>query len=98
MVSCLFARGVYTPDLLAECLTALGYRALADNLGALGAGLQKKRWHIRMATGFKPDQVRIPKRFLAVTTWKGPTDAQYLGDLMAAYAHAVEALGREQTP
>ena len=98
MVSCLFARGVYTPDLLAECLNALGYRELADNLAALGEGLQKKRWHMRLATGFKPDQMRIPKRFLAVTTWKGQTDAQYLGDLMSAYARAILELGQEDAP
>jgi aldehyde:ferredoxin oxidoreductase len=94
MVSCLFARGVYTPDLLAECLTTLGYTALAGNMAAIAGGIQKKRWQIRLATGFKPDQVRIPKRFLEVTTWKGKTDPQYLGALVSAYARKIETLGQ----
>jgi aldehyde:ferredoxin oxidoreductase len=94
MVSCLFARGVYKPDLLGECLNTLGYATLADNMEASSSQIQKKRWQIRLATGFKPDQVRIPKRFLNVTTWKGETDPQYLDTLMSAYARAIEKLAQ----
>ena len=93
MVSCLFARGVYNPDLLAECLSALGYTTLAGNMEAISSNIQKKRWQIRLATGFIPDQVRIPKRFLELTTWKGKTDPQYLDALLAAYAREIEKLG-----
>ena len=94
MVSCLFARGVYKSDLLAECLTTLGYRGLADNMAAMAAAVQHKRWQIRLATGFKPDQVKIPKRFLEVTTWKGQTDRAYLQDLTQAYARRLMAIGQ----
>ena len=93
MVSCLFARGVYTPALLAECLDALGYGDLAGDLPAAGRGIQQKRWQIRLATGFKPDQVSIPKRFREVGNWKGPTDAGYLEALVAAYGRAIQSLG-----
>lgn len=97
MVACLFARGVYTPELLADCLSTLGYAALADNMAAIAGSIQKTRWQIRLATGFKPDQVRIPKRFLDVTTWKGKTDPRYLDALLAAYAREIERLAQPDT-
>ena len=102
MVSCLFARGVYKPDLLAECLAALGYSAVADDMAAIAANVQQKRWQLRLATGFQPEQVKIPKRFRDVTTWKGPTDSGYLQALQETYgrrlteiAHSHEAKGTE---
>ncbi len=92
MVSCLFARGVYKPDLLAECLAALGYNAVADNVAAIAANIQQKRWQLRLATGFQPEQVKIPKRFYDVTTWKGSTDPDYLDELQQAYAGRITAM------
>ncbi len=94
MVSCLFARKVYTPELLKECLATLGHTALADNLDAMARGIQQKRWQLRLATGFKPAQVQIPKRFREITTWKGKTDPHYLDALMASYARAIEGLAQ----
>ncbi len=95
MVSRLFARGVYKPDILGECLTALGYTAVADNMAAIAGNIQQKRWQARLATGFQPEQVKIPKRFHAVTTWKGQTDRGYLETLTRQYAqHLVAIAGR----
>ena len=92
MVACLFARGVYKPDLLGECLTALGYTAVADNMAAIAGSIQQKRWQARLATGFQPEQVKIPKRFHEVTTWKGQTDSGYLEALTRHYAQRLVAI------
>lgn len=97
MVSCLFARGVYKSDRLAECLTTLGYGTLADNMAAVAGTIQQKRWQLRLATGFRPDAVRIPKRFLEVTTWKGQTDPRYLDRLLSAYGEAIEAIAHPES-
>ena len=94
MVSCLFARKVYAPELLKECLATLGYNALADNLDGIARGIQQKRWQLRLASGFKPDQVRIPKRYLEIITWKGKTDPQYLDALLSSYARAIQGLAK----
>jgi aldehyde:ferredoxin oxidoreductase len=89
MVSCLFAREVYTKPHLAECLNSVGYPDIADNMGAIKMQIQKKRWQLRLATGFKPDKVTIPKRFTELTTWKGDTDMNYLNALKIAYAQKI---------
>ncbi len=92
MVACLFARGVYTDALLAECLKSVGYGALADNLGRVSKNIQQLRWRTRIATGYRPENVEIPKRFLEITTGKGPMDAAYLAGLKDQYAKAIRSL------
>ena len=95
MVACLFARAVYTKEHLAECLNSLGYHAIADNMESIDRHIQQKRWQLRLATGFKPQEVKIPKRFNELTTWKGKTDADYLDALKSAYAEKINQMGAE---
>jgi aldehyde:ferredoxin oxidoreductase len=99
MVSCLFARGVYGEQVLADCLRAVGYRELAEQTGTVARSVQKLRWRMRLGTGFDPRSVSIPKRFLEVETWRGRIDAGYLAAIQDAYANAILAIARdEDTP
>ena len=97
MVACLFSRSVYTDALLSECLHCLGYDKLADNIGPASRHIQKIRWRTRVATGFDPRTVHIPKRFSEVTTWKGPVDAVFLQALKDAYAVRILELAKDDT-
>ncbi len=92
MVSCLFARGVYKSELLAECLQSVGYPELASGIEPLGVHIQKLRWQTRIATGFTPEAITIPKRFFKVKTWKGAIDAKYLNSLKSEYGKAIITL------
>jgi aldehyde:ferredoxin oxidoreductase len=96
MVACLFARGVYTEELLADCLKAVGYGALADSIDMVSRNIQKLRWQTRLATGFDPASVSIPKRFTEVTTWKGKVDGDFLAGLKNAYSKAILTLARQE--
>jgi aldehyde:ferredoxin oxidoreductase len=93
MVACLFARAVYTQEHLAECLNVLGYTNIADNMESIERQIQEKRWQLRLATGFKPEEVTVPKRFTELTTWKGKTDVNYLNKLKSAYAEKINEIG-----
>ncbi|MBG0776665.1 MAG: aldehyde ferredoxin oxidoreductase [Desulfovibrionaceae bacterium] len=92
MVGCLFARGAYPQETLQEALASLGLREAADNLERAALGVQKKRWSLKFRTGYDPARVRIPKRFLEVTTWKGTTDPEYLRSLSEVYSAAIRDL------
>jgi aldehyde:ferredoxin oxidoreductase len=91
MVSCLFARGVYTEPRLAECLKSVGYQKLALDIAAVSRRIQAERWKLRFATGYDPDHVEIPRRFSEVVTWRGPIDAPYLSDLKTEYTRRIRA-------
>lgn len=94
LVVCLFAREVYKDSLVAECLHSLGYGTLAGQMETAAQQIQQRRWHLRLATGFDPQQIRIPKRFLEVRTWKGPIDPAFLETLRQRYAQAIVDLAR----
>ena len=98
MVSCLFARSVYTEEVLSECLKALDYIELADNLADSGEHIRTHRWQIRFATGFKPDDIILPNRFYKVATCKGPVDAEYLDSLRREYGRRLTELVQGSTP
>jgi aldehyde:ferredoxin oxidoreductase len=92
MVSCLFARNVYTNDIVSDCLGSLGYDNLATGLDSIASHVQQFRWNLRFASGFNPEQVNIPKRFGEVTTVKGPIDMSYLNALKKEYGKRIRAL------
>jgi aldehyde:ferredoxin oxidoreductase len=94
MVACLFARGVYSDELLSRCLHSVGYDVLAEKRGSIAPYIQKLRWKIRIATGFDPATVTIPNRFNEIVTWKGPIDAEYLSALKKGYAQMILHLAR----
>ncbi len=94
MVSCLFSREVYKEAVLAECLNAVGYQDLAENLDSVAQRIQKMRWQMRMKTGFDPGTVKIPERFKQVVTWKGPMDTSYLDSLQKTYAKTIREMAK----
>ena len=96
MVSCLFAREVYKDELLADCLNALGYTALAGNLQQVARHIRKMRWRLRLSTGFDPQGVKIPRRFTEVTTWKGAVDEMFLNALKKEYAKRIMDFVKEE--
>lgn len=93
MVACLFSRGVYSDELLAKALASVGYDNLASDMEAASERIQHIRWQTRFQTGYKPEEVKIPKRYLEVETWKGKVDGDYLNALKKEYAARITAIG-----
>ncbi len=92
MVSCLFARSVYSSDMLAECLQVAGFTDLVGDLESAAEHIRRHRWRLRFATGFRPEDITLPKRFYNVGTWKGPVDGDYLDRLKDTYGTRIQAL------
>ena len=97
MVACLFARSVYSEDMLSQCLSAVGYETLAGNIPQASEHIRKLRWKVRAETGFKPENFSIPKRFYQVETWKGAVDKNYLDDLKKTYGERIMGLIKDET-
>jgi aldehyde:ferredoxin oxidoreductase len=98
MVGCLFARSVYSEEVLARCLEAVGYGELAANLPASAERIRRLRWQVRASTGFKPENLTIPKRFYEVRTWKGSVDATYLDAIKEEYGRRIQLLIADDQP
>lgn len=92
MVACLFARSVYSDEQLSECLDVVGYKELAGSIETVSEEIRKLRWQTRIATGYSPEKIEIPKRFYRVETWKGKIDGQYLDELKAEYGRQIMGL------
>ncbi len=92
MVSCLFARNVYTEERLRQALSSIGKEDLAAKLPELAGTVQAKRWALKFRTGYDPAEIRIPARFTEIRTWKGAIDVEYLRDLSQAYQKAIRNL------
>lgn len=95
MVACLFSRSVYTNERLAQCLDAVGYPALAGSLADIAEHIRRLRWQTRIASGFDPDTLTIPKRFLKVATWKGVVDGELLRALKMEYGRRILQLAAD---
>jgi len=92
MVACLFARNVYSDELLATCLKTVGYSFLAENLPTISRRIQQLRWENRFACGFRPEDITIPKRFYEIETLKGPVDPAFFDLLIKEYGKAIRQL------
>lgn len=92
MVSCLFARGIYKNELLAECLQSVGYKNLAANIDTASYHIQQLRWKTRFACGYDTSSITLPKRFYKIKTWKGPIDPDYLHALKNRYAERIQQI------
>jgi aldehyde:ferredoxin oxidoreductase len=93
LVSCLFARKIYSGERVQEALKVLGYDALADELTRAAGAMQSLRWRLKLQTGFVPENVPIPKRFYEVNNWKGQADPVYVDALRSAYAKEIRRMG-----
>jgi aldehyde:ferredoxin oxidoreductase len=92
MVSCLFARNVYSQERLQECLASVGLSGLAESLVDSSRDVQAKRWQLKFSTGYNPRNISIPKRFEEVTTWKGGIDKVFMDSVAAEYQDAIRKL------
>ncbi len=95
MVSCLFARGVYTNEYLAMCLESVGLKDIAINLDELSERIRFYRWKLRFDTGFSPEDIKIPRRFYKVESWKGKVNPKFLDELKISYGKRLKGLVSE---
>jgi aldehyde:ferredoxin oxidoreductase len=93
MVSCLFARSVYSEERLQDALAALGYPGVAEALAPQSRVVQATRWKLKFVTGYNPQSITIPRRFREVQTWKGALDETFLEALSEGYKNSIMELG-----
>ena len=90
LVICLFARGMYTPDVVLRTLAAAGLQWSADDLTRLGAEVLGRKHAFKQREGFDLSAVRIPGRILETPTPLGTIDEEFMRQSIAAYGREVQ--------
>jgi len=86
---CLFARGMYTPELVLKALAVAGVEWSADDLARFGTEVLRRKYAFKEREGFDAASLRIPGRILETPTPMGQIDEEFMRQSIAAYARAV---------
>ena len=86
---CLFARGVYTQDIVLRALASAGFNWSADDLERFGAQVLSQKYAFKMREGFELASLRIPRRILETPTPLGKNDEEFMRQAIQVYRQAV---------
>jgi aldehyde:ferredoxin oxidoreductase len=89
LVICLFARNLYTPDLVQRTLQVAGMDSSAEGLAKLGAETLTLKHEFKRRCGFDLEGVRIPRRILETATPVGVLDEGFLRRALQVYRQEV---------
>ncbi len=92
MVGCLFGRKAYPVPTISEACSSVGLKLGEQELQKAGERIQAKRWELKFRSGFAPEDIRIPRRYLQVENFRGRMDPDYLKRLKDAYAEEIKTL------
>lgn len=89
LVVCYFARGIYTPEIVLDALRISGFEMSQDELNQIGAKTLFEKNKFKFREGFKPEQMRIPRRILETVSPVGYLDEEYIKETIRCYMEAV---------
>lgn len=78
LVICLFARGVYKPELISRALKPLGIEIDEEDLRALGREIYREKLDLKIRMGFDPSRLRVPRRIFETPSPQGRIDEGYV--------------------
>ena len=89
LVICMFARNLYTPDLVQRSLKVAGIEMSTDDLARLGQETLTLKHEFKRRCGFDLEGVRIPRRILETPTPAGVLDEGFLRQALQVYRQNV---------
>lgn len=80
LVVCFFARGVYKPDIVLECLKTMGFSPgiTLEDLGRIGVETLKSKNAFKAREGFSHRDLRIPRRIIETETPLGSLEEEFI--------------------
>ncbi|OEH86830.1 aldehyde:ferredoxin oxidoreductase [Desulfuribacillus stibiiarsenatis] len=82
---CLFARNIYTPDVIIRALEAIGITTTQNQLNELGKKIYQLKHKLRTKLGFKIDDLRFPKRFFDTPSLTGTLTPETINNMLDEY-------------
>jgi aldehyde:ferredoxin oxidoreductase len=90
---CLFARGIYTPEVVQKALAAVGFDRSAGDLERLGKETLHRKHTFKGREGFEWGQLRLPRRIFETAAPAGPFDEDFMREAIA-YLEGLQAQPR----
>ena len=87
---CFFARGLYTPEVVAEALDSVGFPLSVAQLESLGEKTHALKYAFKLREGFRFENLRFPERILQTPTFLGTLSLPYLEQAVAAAKAEIE--------
>jgi aldehyde:ferredoxin oxidoreductase len=85
MVSCLFARNVYTNERIILALKSLGIEKTEEELKELGRDIFRKKYELKEKFGFKFENLTLPKRFFETASTTGKLEKERVRKAIELY-------------
>lgn len=90
LVMCLFARGVYTPEVVKECLNVVGYDVDTSKMNQIARTIHGMKYLLKEKLGFKFSDLNLPKKLTNVYTSRGKMSEQDFKKRVELYSNLVE--------
>ncbi len=86
LVVCLFARAVYTDELVLRALAVAGFNMTQDDLTRIADDIMKRKHLFKKREGFELAKVRIPKRIIETASAYGSFDEAFVRQALVKFA------------
>jgi aldehyde:ferredoxin oxidoreductase len=92
---CLFARKIYTEDLVLRALASVGISKTSDDLKNIAQKIHALKYKIKLENGFNLDTLSFPDKLFRVQTGRGKMDRKTVQEMIEKYAGRIKTLVSE---
>jgi aldehyde:ferredoxin oxidoreductase len=92
LITCYFARGIFTEDIVVKTLKTVGYQFTSEGLMELGGEILKAKYNFKKREGFSFSKLRIPKRIFETPTPAGKLSENFIRESIGLFQDKIEAL------
>ncbi len=89
LIICLFARNIYTEEIVLQTLDSVGIEKTEEDLWNIGRENWKLKWEFKKREGFDLDNVKIPSRFFETTSMTGKLEREVIEEMLRMYKEKV---------
>ncbi len=89
---CLFARGIYKPEIVAEAFNSLGKNLDEEQLRNFGRKIYAFKYHLKQKLGFSFDKLRIPERIFETPSMHGKLEKSYIDKALKYAADKIQGI------
>lgn len=92
LVICLFARKVYSREIILSALEAVGYNTTNEELTEIGREILKLKYEIKRKLGYSLGDIKIPERYFETKSLNGKLDRKKAEKMLEDYKNLIDNL------